>query len=106
MIDLVNKAKKESGDMMIIGSPLLPQRQFDIACFMIGKKKVSAGEISKSLGIESGQVSVFMNTMFNKKVVSRSPKIGGGGKPIFLYTLQVSEFTLKTSGKGIKRETS
>ena len=81
---------------------LLPPKQFAIATFLKGKKRVGTGEIAKHLGIKSNRVSVFMNVMCGNKVVSKFPKIRNGSK-IYLYNLIVSSFELQTSGKGIKR---
>ena len=82
---------------------LLPPRQVDIANFMQGRGRVGTGEISKHLGIPPGQTSVFMNVMCGNKVVNKIPKIRAG-KKIYLYNLMVANFELKSSGKGIKRD--
>jgi len=102
MIDLVLKAQGLTA-IRASSFALLPPRQFDIANFMQGKGRVGTGEISKHLGLPPGQTSVFMNVMCGNKVVNKIPKIRAG-KKIYLYNLIVESFELKSSGKGIKRE--
>ena len=101
MMDLVLKAQGFT-KAPVKSYALLSPRQFQIATFMEGKKRVGTGVIAKHLGMTSGQVSVFMNVMCKNNVVSKFPKIRNGSK-IYLYNLIVKNFELNTSGRGVSK---
>lgn len=101
MLDLVLKSK--DGPVTQKGEPaLLPPRQYQIASFLKGKGLVGSGEISRNLGIASGPVISILSCMVEKNTVLKREGMKGR-KAAHLYALASSEFTLKTTGRGVKK---